>query len=341
MTGWLGRRWSRLDKYVLAIVATVGLAALLPARHGSAHAVEVISQLSIGLLFMLYGARISPPEMWRGLRNWRLQGSVFAATFGLFPLIGVAWHAGGGGLLPPTLLAGVAYLCLLPSTVQSSIAFTSLAGGNVPAAICAASVSNLSGVVVTPLLAAVVLGSETRVSAGSMLHIALQIVVPFGAGQLVRPVVGPVLSRHRSRLALLDRGTVLIVVYSAFSAGVVAGIWHQLTATRLAVLLGIDGLILGAVLAVTWNASARLGFAEPDRIAVVFCGSKKSIATGIPMAAVLFPRPEVSLLVLPAMLFHQMQLMACAVLARRFADRPGPPAGLPVPPEGSPLTAPG
>lgn len=320
MTAWLRRRGSRLDKYVLAILASVGLAALVPARGGGARAVDVVSQGAIALLFLLYGARISAREMWRGLRHWRLQGTVLAATFALFPLMGLAFHLLGGALLPPVLVAGVAFLCLLPSTVQSSIAFTSLAGGDVPAAICAASISNLSGVVLTPLLATVVLGSEAHISAGSMLRIALQILVPFGAGQLVRPVVGPALARHRSRLALGDRGTVLIVVYSAFSAGVVAGIWHQLTPSRLALVLGVDGLILAAVLATTWIGSGRLGFALPERIAVLFCGSKKSIATGIPMAAVLFPRTEVSLIVVPAMLFHQIQLMICALLARRFAD---------------------
>lgn len=320
MKAWLKRRWGRLDRYVLAILASVGLAALVPARGSSARTVDVLSQVAIGVLFLLYGARISARDMWRGLRHWRLQGTVFAATFVLFPLMGATFHLVGGALLPPVLVAGVAFLCLLPSTVQSSIAFTSLAGGDVPAAICAASISNLAGVVLTPLLATVVLGSEAHISPGSMLRIAVQILVPFGTGQLARPLIGPALERHRARLTLVDRGTVLIVVYSAFSAGVVAGIWHELTPGRLAVVLGVDGLILAIVVMITWRGSEHLGFVLPERIAVLFCGSKKSIATGIPIAAVLFPRAEVSLIVVPAMLFHQIQLMVCAVLARRFAD---------------------
>ncbi|HWH10028.1 MAG TPA: bile acid:sodium symporter family protein [Solirubrobacteraceae bacterium] len=310
-----------MDPYLVAILGTVATASLLPATGAAGTAASDLSQGAIGLLFFLYGARLSTRAAIAGLRNWRLHAAVLAATFVVFPVLGLACRLLEPGLLSPSLYFGVLFMCLLPSTVQSSIAFTSIARGNVPAAICAASFSNLLGVVVTPALAALLLGSSVDISAGSVVRIAGQLLVPFGLGQLARPWVGGLLDRRRRVVGVVDRGSVLLVVYAAFSAGVAAGVWHQVTPPRLVGLVVLDAAILASVLAATAYGSRRLGLAAADRIVVIFCGSKKSIATGIPMAAVLFARRDVSLIVLPAMVFHQIQLMVCAVLARRFARR--------------------
>ncbi|ADP81161.1 bile acid:sodium symporter family protein [Pseudofrankia inefficax] len=324
VTGW---RWraalGRVDRFLLAILGTVALASVLPARGEASHVVGDLADAVVALLFFLYGARLAPRAAWEGLRSWRLHLTVFLATFALFPVIGLAARVLEPTVLPPGLYFGVLFLCLLPSTVQSSIAFTAIGRGNVPAAICAATVSNLAGVVVTPLLAALLLGSRVDVSAGSVLRIAAQLLAPFALGQLARPWIGATLERHRAATGLVDRGSVLIVVYSAFSAGVVAGVWGQVTVGRVLCVIGVDAVILAVVLTATTYGSRRLGFPIEDRIVVTFCGSKKSIATGIPMATVLFAHRDVSLIVLPAMLYHQLQLMVCAALARRY-DRRAP-----------------
>ena len=311
----------RLDPYLLSILSTVALASVLPARGPAARVVSDLAQAAIALLFFLYGAKISGRAAMEGFRSWRLHVTVASATFVLFPLIGFACRPLVPSVLTPQLYFGVMFLCLLPSTVQSSIAFTSIARGNVAAAICSASFSNLAGVVLTPLLAALFLGSKVHVSPTSVLRIAAQLLLPFLLGQLVQRWVGPVVVRHRRATDLVDRGSVLLVIYSAFSAGVVSGVWHEVTPVRLLALLAVDATILALVLAATTHTAKWLGFSAADRIVVIFCGSKKSIATGIPMAAVLFAGRDVALIVLPAMLFHQIQLMVCAVLARRFARR--------------------
>jgi sodium/bile acid cotransporter 7 len=321
MTSRAGPLLARLDRYLLAILATVATAVILPATGWAGTFFSDLSQAAIALLFFLYGARLSTRAALNGMRNWRLHAAVLAATFCLFPLLGLACRLLEPGVLPPSLYAGVMFMCLLPSTVQSSIAFTSIARGNVPAAICSASFSNLIGVLATPALAVVFLGSTANISAGSALRIAGQLIVPFGLGQLARPRVGKFLERRHRVISVIDRGSVLLIVYSAFSAGIAAGIWHQITPARLAAVLAVDAAILATVLACTAYGSRRLGLDAADRIVVIFCGSKKSIATGIPLAAVLFARGDVSLIVLPAMLFHQIQLMVCAVLAGRFARR--------------------
>lgn len=312
----------RLDRYLLLLIATVALAALLPARGDAALAVSHLVNVAVALLFFLYGARLAPQAIWRGLAHWRLQVLIFASTYLLFPLLGILVTLLLRGHLPRDVLTGLMFLCLLPSTVQSSIAFTSIARGNVPGALCAASLSNVLGVVLTPILVSQLLPAASGgFSLSALEDIAMQILLPFVLGQAARPWIGAWLLGHPLPTAIVDRGSVLVVVYAAFSAGMVAGIWHQLSLANLAAVLAIDLAMLALVLLATTLASRSCGFSTEDEIAIVFCGSKKSMAGGIPMAAILFPGHAVGLIVLPLMLFHQAQLFVCATLARRYAGR--------------------
>jgi sodium/bile acid cotransporter 7 len=276
----------------------------------------------VALLFFLYGAKLSGAAVIEGMRHWRLQALVLSSTFVLFPLIGLVVVLACGGWLPGELRLGLMFVCVLPSTVQSSIAFTSIARGNVPAALCSASVSNLLGVVVTPLLVAWLMGAHgAGFSPKALGDIALQILLPFVAGQAVRHWLAPFLERHSFVTAIVDRGSILLVVYAAFAEGMVAGVWSLLGVGDLAAVMLLDLVMLAAVLISTTIACRLLGFSKEDEIAIVFCGSKKSMAAGIPMANLLFPGGAVAAIVLPLMLFHQAQLFACATLARRYARR--------------------
>jgi solute carrier family 10 (sodium/bile acid cotransporter), member 7 len=313
----------RLDPYILAIMAMVAIAAILPAKGFGKDVLDQVVRAAIAILFFLYGARISPKAIWAGITHWRLQGLVFLTTFLVFPLVGFAILKLAGGYLDSGLATGLMFLCLLPSTVQSSIAFTSIARGNVPAALCSASVSNLAGVVITPLLATMLLNANSGgMSLDAVRDIALQILLPFLVGQCARPLIGNWLSRQKTLTMIFDRGSILLVVYSAFSAGVVAGIWSKVTPQSLALVIVLDLVILGIVLVFTTAVSRLLRFTVEDEIAIVFCGSKKSMASGLPMANIIFSASTVGLIVLPLMLFHQIQLMVCAALARRYGRRP-------------------
>ncbi|MFF9472487.1 bile acid:sodium symporter family protein [Streptomyces roseolus] len=316
--------WLPVDGYLLTLLGTVGLAVLLPASGTGATVAETAATAVVAVLFFLYGARLSTRETLDGLRHWRLHLTVLGCTFLVFPLLGLAARALVPTVLTPELYTGFLFLCLVPSTIQSSIAFTSIARGNVPAAICAGSFSSLAGIALTPLLAAALLGGGTGgLSADSVLRIALQLLAPFLLGQLLRPRLGGFLLRHERVLGRVDRGSILLVVYTAFSQGVVAGAWHLVTPGRLALLLAAEAVLLAVMLTLTWYGAGRLGFDRADRIAIQFAGSKKSLAAGLPMASVLFG-PHASLAVLPLMLYHQLQLMACAPLARHRAHAPAP-----------------
>ena len=219
------------------------------------------------------------------------------------------------------MVLGLLFLCTLPSTVQSSIAFTSIAGGNVAAALCSASASSLVGIVATPLLAGLLLQAHGGFSLDALRSIAFELMAPFVAGQALQRWIGGFVQRHRKVLGMTDRGSVLLMVYTVFSAATVGGIWHLLTPGLFAILAAVDTALLALMLAATTLIARRLGFSRADEIAIVFCGSKKSLISGIAMANVMFAGPAVSLIVLPLMIFHQIQLMACAALARHYAAR--------------------
>jgi sodium/bile acid cotransporter 7 len=313
-----------IDPFLLFLLGTVALATLIPCRGEGATIFGWITDGAIALLFFLHGAKLSREAILAGIGHWRLHALVAASTFVLFPLLGLLVRAAGHGWLDPNLAAGLLFLCLLPSTVQSSIAFTSIAGGNVPAAVCSASASNLAGIVLTPVLVGLLMGARAAgggVNLHSLEAIALQLLLPFIAGHLSRPMTQGLLGRHKTLVGRVDRGSILLVVYTAFSAAVVEGLWRKLSAGDILVVLLLDGAVLAVALVATTLASRLLGFSRADEIAIVFCGSKKSLASGVPMAGVLFPAAAVGPMIVPLMLFHQMQLMVCAVLARRYAGQ--------------------
>jgi sodium/bile acid cotransporter 7 len=312
------------DNFTLSLIGTVALASVLPCRGEIAVAVNVVTNVAVALLFFLHGAKLSREAVIAGATHWQLHLLVLASTFVLFPLLGLALKPLMAGFVTPTLYMGVLFLCTLPSTVQSSIAFTSIAKGNVPAAVCAASASSLIGIFVTPALVSLVLTHQTSASRSAwhtVGDIVLQLLVPFVAGQLLRPVIGRWLDRNRRVLRFVDQGSILLVVYMAFSEAVIEGLWHHLSAGTLAALLLVNGALLGAALVITAWTGKALRFDRADRITLIFCGSKKSLASGIPMAKVIFSAQAVGAIVLPLMLFHQMQLMVCAALAQRWGHR--------------------
>lgn len=310
------------DGYLLLIILMAVAASLVPARGEPAVWLGWLSKIAIGVVFFLHGARLSREAVLAGLGHWRLHLVILAATFVVFPALCVGIAALPAWITPPELAAGIVLLGCLPSTIQSSIAFVGVARGNVPAAVAAASASNLLGVFLAPLLAGLLMHSQGAISPGSAWAIVLQLLVPFVAGHLCRPLIGSVVARHARRLGQIDKGTILLIVYVAFSSAVVEGVWDRLGAFDLARLVAICVVLLAAILAITTFAARALGFDKADEIAIVFCGSKKSLASGAPIAAALLTPAVAGVAILPLMIFHQIQLMACAALAQRYAQRP-------------------
>ncbi|MEA4943074.1 MAG: bile acid:sodium symporter family protein [Propionicimonas sp.] len=320
---WLTR--IPIDRFLLAIVGAAVLATLLPVRGVGVDVLDWATTAAIALLFFLYGARLSPAETLAGIRHWRLHLTILSFTYVLFPLLGLAIGALAAGHLSQPVVTGLIYLTLVPSTVQSSIAFTSLARGNVAGAVVSASASNILGVALTPALCWLLLANTGKMAftTSSILDIVLQLLLPFVLGQLSRRWTAGWIAAH-PRLKLVDRGSIVLVVYAAFSAGMRENMWAQTSVGELLVLLAICVVVLGLMLSLTWWTARRLGFSVEDAIAIQFCGTKKSLASGLPMAGVLFVGQPIGLLMLPLMIFHQAQLMACSALAGHYARRAEP-----------------
>jgi solute carrier family 10 (sodium/bile acid cotransporter), member 7 len=311
----------RPDRFTLALVATAIAATLFPATGLASPVLKAVIASSIALLFFLQGARLSRNAIIQGAVHWRLQLLAFAATFLLFPILGLLTKFTLESYLAPGIALGVLYLCLLPSTIQSSITLTSIAGGNVAAAVCNASASNVLGVFLTPLLMGFFMQTQGGVSLDGIGKVVMQILIPFLIGHLVRPWIRQWVERHRRLTGILDRAAILLVVYYAFGEATIDGLWQKLALGDLAMLLIVNCVLLAAVLLLTTCASRLLGFSREDEIALVFCGSKKSLGSGVPIASILFPASMVGAIILPLMLFHQIQLLVCAVLARSYAER--------------------
>lgn len=318
----LSSRLDRLniDPFLLALLGMVALAVLVPSRGATAMVLGDTARVVVGLVFFLYGARLSPKAVRQGMTHWRLQGLILGSTFVLFPLLGLAATKALPAGMPADLRAGIVFLAILPSTVQASVGFTAMAGGNVSAAVCAASASSLVGVLITPLLAGLMLHAEGGISAARIEGLVMQVLLPFVLGQVARLWIGDWTGRHKRALGLVDRGSILLIVYTAVSGGVASGVWLSLGMANIATIVVVNVLLLALVLVLTSRISRWLGMSRHDEAAIVFCGSVKSLATGVPMLNVLFAAPAAGLMVVPLILYHQMQLMVCAVLARRFAQ---------------------
>ena len=317
----IGQRLKRLgiDTYLALLLGTILLATVLPVSGAAADVVRVVSLAGVALLFFLYGAKLDTSTVIAGIANWRVQLLVLVITFIAFPLLALAMTTGLAPWLDPNIVIGLLFVGALPSTVQSSVAFTALARGNVAAAVCAASISNLLGVVLTPLLCAVLLHSSGTINPAAVGAVALQILLPFVLGQIARRWIGGWVSRNRMLTLTVDRGSILLIVYSAFSAGMVSGVWAQVAGTTLALTPGCVA-VLFVVIAVGAVWIGRLvGLPPADRMTLLFCGSTKSLASGVPMASILFAGQPISLIILPLMLFHQLQLIVCAIIAQRRA----------------------
>lgn len=308
------------DRFILWLLGAVALTTLAPVAGPAAAVVDAVTLAAIFALFFLHGVRLPREALIAGAGDWRLHLAILALTFAAFPLAGLGLSLAFPGLLAPELWTGLLFLCALPSTVQSSIAYTSIARGNVAGAVAAAAISNLIGVFLTPLLAAAMLEAQgAQVSPSGILRIFALLFLPFLLGHALRPwLAGAVAARPRLT-TIVDKGTILLAVYGAFSAATVAGIWSVVPAEQLAVLGGVMLLLLATIVAAAWSVGRF--FSYQSRAAILFCGSVKSLASGAPMARILFPGAAAGVVLVPVMLFHILQLIVSAWIAGALARR--------------------
>jgi len=312
----------RKQAFPLGMAAAVALAFLAPAA-GAAFPAGRLADAGIFVVFFLHGVGLSTEKLRAGLSRWKVHAVVQGFTFGVFPLLWWGANAGLGARLPPELSLGFLYLAALPSTISSSVALTGVARGNVAAAAFNASLSSLLGVFLTPLLVEAGGAAAGELPLGAaILEIAALLLVPFVLGQLARPFAGAWFARYRRVTNAVDRGVILLLVYLSFSESVSAGLWGRYGLRAVALTIAGAGALLALVLFLTRRTARLLRLEVEDEIAAVFCGSKKTLASGVPMARLLFgDHPALGFIVLPIMVYHQLQLLVCSMLAERYARR--------------------
>ena len=311
-----------LDRFTILLIAMVVLATFLPVSGQVAHYFNILTTVAIAVLFFLHGAKLSREAVVEGMLHWKMHVLVFTFTFVIFPAIGLVAKPILEPLLGQQLYWGFLFLCFLPSTVQSSIAFTSIARGNVAGAVCSASFSNIIGMLITPILVSYfILGQQQHGfdPMQSIVQIMLLLLLPFVLGQLLRPYIIQYLLKRPSVVRAFDQGSILMVVYGAFSSAVVAGLWQQVSGLTLFYLTLACSSLLTVVMLLAWYMPQWLRFNRADQITIFFCSSKKTLASGVPMAQILFIGQPLGIIVLPIMIFHQIQLMVCAVIANYCA----------------------
>ena len=314
------------DWFLCGMLLATLLAYVFPtfgSTGGGMHA-EVVINIGVFLVFFLHGVNLSSEQIRHGLKNIRLHFMVQGFTFIVFPLIWVVANKLLGAHIPPLLMLGFFYLCALPSTISSSVALTGSAGGNVPAAILNASLSSVLGIFLTPLLVSFVVGSGSGgIDLGStLLDLCAMLLLPLVLGQLVRPLFGRFFARHKRYTNICDKVVILLLVYAAFCNSMVSGMWQQQGTSVIFSALAGSAILLAIILWLTTRSARALKFSTADEIAAVFCASKKSLAAGAPMAALIFgANPGLGLILLPIMIYHPLQLIVCSVMAESYASR--------------------
>ncbi len=309
----------KVDGFLLLLLAMIALAYFVPGIEAVVPLQE-ISTYGISGIFFFYGLKLNPQKMKEGLSNWKLHLLIQASTFMVFPMIVLAFLPIIGEA-HYTLWLAMFFLAALPSTVSSSVVMVSIARGNIPAAIFNASLSGLIGIAVTPLWMGIFLEAQnTSFNLGNVfLELLVKIVLPVAIGMFMHRFWGGFAERHKKRLAMFDKAIILIIVYLSFNSSFAGKIFADISWTAL-LFLGLAVVVLFALMLFLLNlASKKLYFSMEDRIAAMFCGSKKSLVHGTVFSNVLFSgMANAGIFLVPIMVYHAFQLFVISIIAQRF-----------------------
>jgi solute carrier family 10 (sodium/bile acid cotransporter), member 7 len=315
----LTRNW-----FLLGLLLVAGLAFVAPELgvRGGPLRPEITTKAGVALIFFVQGLVIAPATLRKGALSWRLHLTIQLFVFALFPVAGLLVDLLVGGLLPPDLRLGFLFLAILPTTISTCVVFTAIAGGNTTGALFNSALANIAGVLITPLLAALILTTRGQsLPLGSVMgEVALLLLAPLALGQLARPLFRHHVEPRARALSTVSSLIILFIVFNAFAGSVGSGALRQTgLATTGAVLLIAAGLF-GLANGLAAMLGQRLGFAAPDRLALLFCGSQKTLAAGAPLGQILFAEhPALGLILLPLMIYHAVQLFAGSTLAQYLA----------------------
>lgn len=304
---------------VRLLALAIGLALIMPVQGAARDAAQFVANAAVFLLFFLNGLRLPRAEVRAGMGNHRLLWPLAVWVFGAMGAAGWLLWQGGQGWMPPLLALGFLYLGCLPSTVQSATAYSSLAGGNVASSVVAAALLNILGVFLTAPLFSLLAGSgSAEFGLEGLVKVVTILLVPFVLGQALQGRLGDWVKDNRQLVTRMDRSSIAIAVYVAFSGAVAQRFWTLIDPAGWAWLVGGTVLFLLFGHLGAWLAGGLLRLDRANRITFLFAGSQKSIAMGAPLATVLFAPAAAGIVLLPILLYHLVQLVIAAPIAARL-----------------------
>jgi solute carrier family 10 (sodium/bile acid cotransporter), member 7 len=319
--GWFARNW-----FVLGLAGATALAFVVPelgARGGPLRP-ELTTRAGVAAIFFMQGLAIAPAALRLGALSWRLHVAVQLFIFVGFPLAMIALDAAGGRLLPADVRLGFLFMAILPTTISGCVVLTAAAGGNVAGALFNSALANIAGVAITPAWAALLLSAraEALPLVPMVTEIALLLLAPLAAGQLVRPLLRRVWEPDRRWLSMIANAIILFIVFAAISGSVLSGAFVESgwSATLLVAFVVCAIFVAATALAALAGRALRFGYA--DRAALLFCAPQKTLAAGAPLVQILFAgHAGLGLILLPIMIYHAVQLVGGGVLAQRLVAR--------------------
>ncbi|WP_221029132.1 bile acid:sodium symporter family protein [Actomonas aquatica] len=314
---------------MLGMPLAVALAWVFPdiGAKGGLLRTEITTKLAVAFVFFSQGLTLPAKALKDGASQWQLHLAVQLFGFLIVPLIGLGFDAVVGAQLAPDLRLGFLFLCVLPSTIVMAVALATVAGGNVPAAIFNAVLSNVLGVFVTPMWVAWLMKSsgQTLSLVDVLQELFFLLLLPLAVGQIVRRFGAEIWAdANRKRLNNAANAIILVIVYAAFCNSVKADLWSSHGwKTFVAAAVGVMVLQLVAVGGAVLLARV-FRFAPAEAIVFTITGAQKSLATGVPLAKVIFgAHPGLGLILLPIMIYHPSQLFLCGTLAGRHLRKHG------------------
>ena len=304
---------------VRLLALAIGLALVLPVYGAARDVAQFVANAAVFLLFFLNGLRLPRGDVRAGMGNHRLLWPLTGWVFGAMGAAGWLLWQGGQGWMPPLLALGFLYLGCLPSTVQSATAYSSLAGGNVASSVVAAALLNILGVFITAPLFSLLAGSGAAdFHAEGLIKVVTILLIPFLLGQALQEKLGGWVTGHRQLVTRMDRTSIAIAVYVAFSGAVDQRFWQMIDPVGWVWLAGGTALFLLYGHLGAWLVGGSVGLDRPNRISFLYAGAQKSIAMGAPLATVLFPPAAAGIVLLPILLYHLVQLVIAAPIAARL-----------------------
>jgi solute carrier family 10 (sodium/bile acid cotransporter), member 7 len=320
-SGWIARNW-----FLLGLAAATGAAWLVPelGAPGGPLRPEITTRVGVAFIFFMQGLVIAPAVLRTGAMRWRLHMTTQLFIFVGFPVAMLLLDVTAGRLLPPDLRTGFLFLSIVPTTISGCVVFTARAGGNTSAALFNSATANISGVLITPLWAAVLLRVHGEAPPlGSMLgEIAMLLLAPLLLGQLIRPLLRGAWAPSAAIAGRVANMIIIYIVFAAFSSAFNSGAFSRTgPLDTLAVAAATIAIFVAATAAAVWLGRG-MNFDRGDRIALLFCAPQKTLAAGAPMAQILFAGdPAVAVVLLPLMVYHAVQLLGGASLAERISRR--------------------